>query len=121
MRQHFGMNNVKSDVKKNYKAAESLMLSLTKANLCAAFMEWSGMETLDANPTKVDVPAEDTSETEWQQFLDEKVRAFVEEYVMFEFDRERILRESERIKKKTESQRQEDQGVPDKIITIEPG
>ena len=66
MRQHFGMTNVKSDVKKNYKAAESLILSVIKANLCAAFMEWSGMETLDSIPSKAVVPCKEAPTTEWK-------------------------------------------------------
>ena len=57
MRQNFGMVNVKSSVKKNYKAAESLMLSVTKANLCSAFMVWSGMKSLEDKPTKISIPA----------------------------------------------------------------
>ena len=115
MRQHFGMTNVKSDVKKNYKAAESLMLSLTKANMCAAFMEWSGMETLDAIPSKVVVPCKDAPTTEWNEFMNHTVKAFVKEFVMFEFDREKLLR-SRKI-----SDVQKDHEVPDELISLKPG
>lgn len=122
MRQHFGMTNVKSDVKKNYKAAESLMLSVTKSNLCAAFMEWSGMETLDANPTKYFLPSnKDACKTEWQKFLDENVKTFVKEFVMFEFDRERLLRAKQQCVKKTGSHIQKKPEVSNKPISIEPG
>ncbi len=62
-------------------------------------MEWSGMETVNAKPTKVVVPDKDAGQTVWQQFLDEKVRAFVKEFVMFQFDRERVLRVSKQKKK----------------------
>ncbi len=85
-------------------------------------MEWSGMETVNAKPTKVVVPDKDAGQTVWQQFLDEKVRAFVKEFVMFQFDRERVLRVSKQKKKTSESHSDKDQGVPTgEKSNVEPG
>lgn len=86
------MVNVKSSVKKNYKAAESLMLSVTKANLCSAFMPWSGIKSLHGNPTKISIPVKDAPLEEWQSFFTVKLRAFVKEYVMVEFDSEKVVK-----------------------------
>lgn len=69
MRQNFGMVNVKSSMKKNYKAAESLMSSVTKANLCSAFMPWSGIKSLHGNPTKISIPVKDAPLEEWQKVV----------------------------------------------------
>ena len=45
--------------------------------------------------------------TEWNEFMDHTVKAFVKEFVMFEFDREKLLR-SRKI-----SDVQKDHEVPD--------
>ena len=47
------MVNVSNKVQKNYKSAESLMLSTTKAYLCFAFMKWAGLQTLDDKPVNL--------------------------------------------------------------------
>ena len=47
------MVNVYSDVKKNYKSAELLMLTATKAHSCCAFMQWAGMEEQSDTPVKI--------------------------------------------------------------------
>ena len=91
-RQNFGMVNVKPSVKKNYEAAESLMLSVTKVNLSSAFMVRSDMKSLEDNPTKISVPAKDVPLEEWQSFFTVKLKAFVKEYVMIEFDSEKVVK-----------------------------
>ena len=58
----------------------------------AAFMKWSGIETLDAIPSKVVVPCKDVPTTKWNEFMDHTVKAFVKEFVMCEFGREKLLR-----------------------------
>ena len=50
LRQHFRLVNVSNKVQKNYKSAESLMLSATQAYLCSAFKTWAGLERLDGVP-----------------------------------------------------------------------
>ena len=50
LRQHFRLVNVPNNVKKNYKSAENLMLSATKAYLCTAFKTWAGLDKLDGVP-----------------------------------------------------------------------
>ena len=93
LRQQFRLTNVYTKVKKNYKSAEHLMLSATKAYLCKAFMTWAGLEKLDGTPTKICVPSSDNSEEEKKSFFNATIGKFVEQYVLTEFDVEKKQRE----------------------------
>lgn len=61
------------------------MLSVTKAYLCSAFMEYTGLEKLDGIPNKIS--SRDPKD------LEEIIGSFVDEYVMLEFDVEKALRQ----------------------------
>lgn len=90
------MVNVYSDVKKNYKSAELLMLSATKAYLCCAFMQWTGMESLNGVPVNIKLPHPETStENEREDFLKSTIGRFVEEYVLVECNVEQAWREQQ--------------------------
>ena len=78
------MVNVYSDVKKNYKSAELLMLSATKANLCCAFMQWTGMDSLKGTPTNIQLPSKTSGKEERATFLNGTIGKFVEECVLVE-------------------------------------
>ena len=96
LRQQFKMVNVYSDVKKNYKSAELLMLSATKAYLCCAFMQWTGMETVSAKPVNIKLPDPETStQDERIEFLKSTVGRFVEEFVLVECNVEHVWREQQ--------------------------
>lgn len=84
IRQRFGLVNVSAKVKNNFESANSLMLSLTKAYLCSAFMEYAGLEKLDGTPKNINL--EDGN-------LQNVIGCFVDEYVMVEFDVEKTLRQ----------------------------
>ena len=88
LRQHFGLVNVSHKVKKNYKIAESLMLSATKAYLCTAFKTWAGLDTLNATPA-----SRETIELK-KEFLAKHIGKFVNEFIMVEFDFERAWMEA---------------------------
>ena len=92
LRQQFRMVNVYSDVKKNYKSAELLMLSATKAYLCCAFMQWAGMEEMSGTPVKIKLPPKASSQEDREKFLTDTVGKFVEEFVLVECDRESMAR-----------------------------
>lgn len=82
--------NVSNKVQKNYKSAESLMLSATQAYLCAAFKTWAGLEDLDGVP----VPKKsDTTEVKGE-YLFTQIGKFVDEFVLVEFDVERAWMEA---------------------------
>ena len=68
LRQQFRMVNVYSDVKKNYKSAELLMLSATKAYLCCTFMQWAGMEEMSGTPVNIKLPPKTSSHEERKNF-----------------------------------------------------
>ena len=61
--QKFRMVNVYSDVKKNYKSAELLMLSATKAYFCCAFMQWAS-EEMSGTPVNIKLPPKTSSQEE---------------------------------------------------------
>ena len=88
-------------VKKNYKSAEHLMLSATKAYLCEAFVTWAALEKLDGTPTKICVPSSDNSKEEKKSFLNATIGKFVEQYVLTEFDLEVEKRRNESGKETT--------------------
>ena len=58
------MVNVYSDVKKDYKSAELLMLSATKAYLCCSFMQWAGLEEISGTPVNIKRPRKTSSQEE---------------------------------------------------------
>lgn len=71
------MVNVYSDVKKNYKGAELLMLTATKAYLCCAFMQWAGMKEQRGTPVKIILPPKTSSREERKEFLTDRMGKFV--------------------------------------------
>lgn len=87
------MTNVYPTVKKNYKSAENLMLSATKAYLCCAFMEFSGTKSLDELPSNLKLPPHDSNKEIKSRFLKDTVRKFIDEYILVEFDIEKAWRE----------------------------
>ncbi|XP_028408673.1 uncharacterized protein LOC114531236 isoform X2 [Dendronephthya gigantea] len=90
LRQLFHMTNVYSSVKKNYKSAENLMLSATKAYICCSFMKFAGLDSLeDSTPSKIELPAENASNILKETFLKNTVGQFVDEYVMVELPAEK--------------------------------
>lgn len=99
LRQQFRMVNVYKDVKKNYKSAELLILSATKAYLCCAFMQWAGMEKLDGPAVNVVLPLETSSHEEKENFLSSTIGKFVEEFVLVECDVEKAWREQQEHKR----------------------
>lgn len=101
-RQQFSMCNVYKDVKKNYKSAEHLMLCSTKAYICSAFMTWAGLESLDDNPSHLTIPTTRSTKVQKQEFVESQIGSFVEQYVLSEFDIEKVRREE--IQKVKESQ-----------------
>ena len=73
-------------MKNNFESVNSLMLSVTKAYLCSAFMEYAGLTTLDGTPKNINA-------TSQPKALEEFIGSFVDEYVMLEFDVEKALRQ----------------------------
>lgn len=86
---------MRDKVQKNYKSAESLMLSATKAYLCAAFKTWAGLEKLDGVPANLPkLPtSSDTTEVK-KEFLVKHMGKFVDEFVLVESDVERAWMEA---------------------------
>lgn len=88
-----GKRNVYSDVKKNYKAAAEFMHEVTKSYLCEAFMEWAGLESLEScTPANITVPTLHASRKKKVQFLNDTIGTFVDEYILPEFDVEKVWR-----------------------------
>ena len=90
--QKLGKKNVFSDVKKNYKAAAEFMGEVTKAYICEAFMQWAGIASIDGQPTNIKVPPQHTSQEKKAKFVTETIGTFVDEYVLPEFDVEKVWR-----------------------------
>ncbi|XP_074612567.1 uncharacterized protein LOC141866909 isoform X2 [Acropora palmata] len=93
LRQHFGLVNVPSRVLDNYSSCESLMLSATKAYICAAFMAWAGTTDTATSPSWVSsIAKERNSAVQWES-LQIQIGKFVDEYVLTEFDIKRAWQE----------------------------
>ncbi|XP_028403965.1 uncharacterized protein LOC114526566 [Dendronephthya gigantea] len=92
LQQQFNMVNVYTKVKKNYRSAEHLMLSATKAYICCAFMQWCGMKRLEDTPQGISIPTKDDTNEVIEAFIRETIGSFVKEYVLVEFDTEKKLR-----------------------------
>lgn len=61
------------------------MLSVTKACICCAFMEFAGLESMEDTPSNITLPPNSVK----TDFLTETVGKFVEKFVMVEFDAEK--------------------------------
>ena len=80
-------------VQDNYSSCESLMLSATKAYICAAFMAWAGTTDTATPPSWVSsIAKERNSAVQWES-LQIQIGKFVDEYMLTEFDIERAWRE----------------------------
>ena len=87
--------NVSNKVQKNYKSAESLMLSATHAYLCSAFKTWAGLEELDGVPVNVPKLPKNSDTTEVkEEYLFTHIGKFVDEFVLVEIDVERAWMEA---------------------------
>ena len=87
--------NVSNKVQKNYKSAESLMLSATQTYLCSAFKTWAGLEELDGVPVNLPKLPKNSDTTEVkEEYLFTQIGKFVDEFVLVEFDVERAWMEA---------------------------
>lgn len=68
------------------------MHEVTKSYLCEAFMEWAGLESMASTPAKIKVPTLHASREKKVKFLNDTIGAFVDEYVLPEFDVEKVWR-----------------------------
>ena len=102
LRQLFHMTNVYASVKKNYKTAENLMLSATKAYICCSFMKFAGLESLEDTPSKIELPPDDAHNDFKAEFLKDTIGQFVDKYVMVEFADEKLwqTKQKERLEAK---------------------
>ena len=79
-RQRFGRTNVPPQVKKNYAGAEALMLQVTRAHICEAFIAWAGMKTLESRPLNLEIPPQSATVQEKHEFLKGCIGNFVDKY-----------------------------------------
>lgn len=113
LRQHFRLVNVPNNVKKNYKSAENLMLSATKAYLCTAFKTWAGLDKLDGVPENLPKLPKDTDNIEVKkEFIEKQFGKFVDEYVLVEFDIEKTWREGLEERRRQQQGGQQQGGQP---------
>ena len=113
LRQHFRLVNVPNNVKKNYKSAENLMLSATKAYLCTAFKTWAGLEKLDGVPENLPKLPKHTDTIEVKkEFIEKHFGKFVDEYVLVEFDVERAWRKGLEERRRQQQGGQQQGGQP---------
>ena len=113
LRQHFRLLNVPNNVKKNYKSAENLMLSATKAYLCTAFKTWAGLDKLDGVPENLPKLPKHTDNIEVKkEFIEKQFGKFVDEYVLVEFDIEKTWREGLEERRRQQQGGQQQSGQP---------
>lgn len=104
--QSFRLLNVPPRVKDNYSCCESLMLSATKAFMCAAFMSWAGTADTTATPAWVHSIVEKKDPAVQWESLSRQLGKFVDEFVMTEFNIEKAWREQlEKQRQQKENQR----------------
>ena len=68
------------------------MHEVTKSYLCEAFMEWAGLESMQSTPRNITVPTLHSQQEKKVKFLNETIGAFVDEYILPEFDVEKVWR-----------------------------
>ena len=73
-------------MKKNYSGAEALVLQVTRAHICEAFMTWAGMEDIDSEPSCLSLPEKSASHQEKIAFVEENIGSFVDKYCMVHAD-----------------------------------
>ena len=73
-------------MKKNYSGAEALVLQVTRAHICEAFMTWAGMEDIDSEPSCLSLPEKSASHQEKIAFVEENIGRFVDKYCMVHAD-----------------------------------
>lgn len=121
-RQKFGRTNVPAKVKKNYSAAEALMLQVTRAHLCEAFVTWASMENLESQPLTLDIPSTSATKEEKLTFIEEKIGGFVDKFVLMDPDvkgmwelEEVQLRKSKEVVNNTVSSNKQDLYIPGRL------
>ena len=81
LRQAIHRNNVTADPKKDVEACEQFMLSVTRAYLVVAALEFFGMQTVDDQPSTNAPPEGTVSKDDKAKYLQETVRKFVDQFV----------------------------------------
>ena len=121
LRQLFHMTNVYASVKKNYKSAENLMLSATKAYICCSFMKFAGLENLEDAPSKIELPPDNASDELKAAFFKDTIGQFVDKYVMVEFTVEKSWEAQQ--KKRLEEKKKDPMTctVPSSLPALLPG
>lgn len=112
----FGRNNVKARVKDAFAPAEDLFLQVFTAYVLAAFMDSTGMSSVKSPPTKVPVPAENSTLEEKLLYLEKVIGSFVDSYCLT------LPNVEDAIKRQNEQKSQQNASCPDKPTTsIVPG
>ena len=68
------------------------MQEVTISYLCEAFMAWAGLESLHSTPVNIRVPTLHASLDNKVKFMTDTIGAFVDEYILPQFDVEKVLR-----------------------------
>ncbi|XP_068703149.1 uncharacterized protein [Montipora foliosa] len=64
------------------EGAVALMLQVTRAHICEAFMAWAGMETLESRPLNLEIPPQSATVQEKHEFLEGCIANFVDKYAL---------------------------------------
>lgn len=85
-------------MKKNYSGAEALILQVSRAYICEAFMTWAGMDTLHSVPTSHIVPKKSAAQEEKTAYIEKQIGAFVDKCCLLDAGVEQMwtLSESQR-------------------------
>ena len=80
-RERIMRNNVYSDIKKDIDAFQDFFLSVGKAYLCEAFLDFFGMNSINDKPT-VHIPRPMQSRNEANDYFNSVFGEFVDKYVL---------------------------------------
>ena len=80
LRQAIHRNNVTANPKKDVEACEQFMLSVTRAYLVVAALDFFGIETVSDKPTKCVPPQGPLSEATKRAYIQSTVRAFIAQF-----------------------------------------
>ena len=89
--QKLGKTDLSPDVKKNDSTATEFMQEVTISYLCEAFMAWAGLESLHSTPVNITVSTLHASLDNKVKFMIDTIGAFVDEYILPQFDVEKVL------------------------------
>ena len=80
-----------NDVKKNFKASAELLQEVTKAYVCVAYMEWTGLDSMDGMPRDIMIPHPNMTKVVKKGFMESIIGKFADKFILPNLDAEKAM------------------------------